>query len=1053
MNQNVSSRIIRLTGRIIFLCLFSGSAVLSAQNYFFDQYSVSEGLAQSTVYTVIQDKDDYYWLGTQAGVSRFDGIGFTNFTAEDGLAENGVRAIFQDSHGQIWFGHDGGGISRFDGTTFSVYEDARMFLKSDITSFVEDLEGRLWITSSASGAVLLSNIDQPFSKIRYESFLGNRLSDRVFAAYLANDGDLYFVADPVVKKLDAKTGKIENLLLKGMPRYFATTTILKDTKGCVWFGTHHGGLYKYEPDKDTTLMIDLMKEGLSSNWVSTLYEDHRGEIWVGTWGGGIMKISSTGSIQIFNDRNGLPGLKIWRFMEDHEGNILIGTHEHGLCVYKGDYFISYNEKDGLNNPQTWAVMQASDGRLWMGTNEGVFILDKNNRNNPFSGYNYLKTDRVRFLEEDRDGTVWIGTENQGVFAGTRDGKNVFEPYLNRNIYGLQVTAMELDRENNLWVGTLDGLVYYEIDNRKGSRLTQLDGLAGNQISALFADSRGRIWVGADGKGITLINGSEFSSIPLDVSITPTAFAEDLNGRIWIGTEGRGILVYDPGKGEVVNNLTIVDGLLANLINLVICDRQNDIYIGTNKGLNKYIQADSKMTAYTYKTGFTGIETKPNASCVDRDGHIWFGTVKGVTCYSPEKEIRVPRQPLTHITGFMVNYESYAMEPPVVLSHHENSLIFDYRCMTLNPESVEYQVKLEGIDTDWRPSGSQTQINFPALPAGKYHFLVKARNRDGIWNDPPISFAFQIKPPFYKTWWFILICVVTGTLVILAYIKTREKALVRENRILEDKVKERTAEVVAQKEELAQKNKDITDSIRYAKRIQFAILPPEMPFRDTFILFKPKDIVSGDFYWLTEMNNKEFFAAVDCTGHGVPGAFMSIIGHNSLTKIVREYGITEPGQILSRLNSELANTLHQHTEGGEVYDGMDLALVAYDPQTRVLEFAGAFNPLYLVRKGELTEIRADRIAIGRSSVDSNSEFTTHRVEILKGDSVYLFSDGYADQFGGEMMKKFKYTNLKTLITAISGEAMEKQRKILNDTLEQWQGNLEQVDDILIIGRRF
>ena len=156
-----------------------------------------------------------------------------------------------------------------------------------------------------------------------------------------------------------------------------------------------------------------------------------------------------------------------------------------------------------------------------------------------------------------------------------------------------------------------------------------------------------------------------------------------------------------------------------------------------------------------------------------------------------------------------------------------------------------------------------------------------------------------------------------------------------------------------------------------------------PFPETFILFKPKDIVSGDFYWFTEVGDKEFFSAVDCTGHGVPGAFMSIIGHNSLTKIVREYGILEPGKILTQLNKEVLATLHQRTDSGDVYDGMDLALVSYDRKEGYLEYSGAFNPLYLIRDGEILETKADKVSIGRSSLNTEVEFTNHRIEIKKG----------------------------------------------------------------------
>ena len=401
----------------------------------------------------------------------------------------------------------------------------------------------------------------------------------------------------------------------------------------------------------------------------------------------------------------------------------------------------------------------------------------------------------------------------------------------------------------------------------------------------------------------------------------------------------------------------------------------------------------------------------------------------------------------------VNYESYPIDGDITLSHKQNSVILYYKCITLNPDGVQYQIMMEGVDKGWRPPDDLTRVNYPALRHGHYTFLVKAKNSEGIWNSEPVSMRLIIKPPFYLTTWFILSAILALGLLIFAYVKMRERVLVRENRRLEDKVMDRTAVVVAQKEELAQRNKDITDSIRYAKRIQFAILPPELPFDDTFILFKPKDIVSGDFYWLTEYEGKEFLSAVDCTGHGVPGAFMSIIGHNSLTKIVREYGITEPGKILTQLNKEVAETLHQRSDMGDVYDGMDLALISYDPKEKSMEYAGAFNPLYLIRNGELIETKADKGSIGRSITNKERTFTNHKLTIEKGDTIYLFSDGYADQFGGDMMKKFKYKNLKELILGFQNEDMDRQKIILNETIETWRGDIDQVDDILIIGRRF
>ncbi|MCK4746082.1 MAG: SpoIIE family protein phosphatase, partial [Bacteroidales bacterium] len=922
-----------------------------------------------------------------------------------------------------------------------------------ITSIFTDTAGHLWFATQGAGVIKILNPGDPLDKLELIQISGRELSDIVFGHHIDRNGRIYFITDINVKYYNADSARFDNLQLNGVPRYYATTCLLVDNRGSTWFGMQHGGLYRYDPEKDDAEMYDLVKAGLESNWVSTLFEDNQGNIWAGTWEGGIARISPDNKVDLFSNRNGLAGMKIWSIIQDREDNILIGTNENGLCVYKGDHFISYFEDDGLINSQVWAVLQAQNGDYWFGTNEGITILERTESGDRLSELNKLKGDRIRFLKEDKNQTIWIGTMNLGVSSYDQRGRLDFNSRINNYNSRMQVTAMEIDGENNLWVGTLDGLINYQIDKKKALRFTQLDGLKSSNISAVFADSKDRLWVGAIGQGITLISGDRFVQMDLGFEFTPTCFTEDQDGRIWIGTEGRGLIQYDNILGKIIKTYSVADGLLADLINQLSCDRFNNIYVGTNKGLNLYLRNEDRIYSYTSRSGFVGIETKSNGSFVDRDGNVWFGTVQGVTRFHPSDKIQIVKEPLTHITGMQVNHKPIQLSDDLSLPYNQNSIIFEYRCITLNPDAVQYQIMLEGVDLEWRLPDTHTSATYPALQHGKYTFLVRAKSSSGVWNKEPVSFHFEIRPPFYLTWYFILSSVFALGLTVFFYIMIRERALKRENAILEEKVKDRTAIVVAQKEELAQKNKDITDSIRYAKRIQFAILPEKSPFRDTFILFKPKDIVSGDFYWFTKVGDKEFLSAVDCTGHGVPGAFMSIIGHNSLSKIVREYGIQEPGKILTQLNKEVIETLHQRTDSGDVYDGMDLALVAYDRKEKYLEFAGAFNPLYLIRNGEILETKADKVSIGRSSFRTKAEFTNHRIEVQSGDTIYMFSDGYADQFGGEMMKKFKYKNLKELILKIQPEAMDKQRTILDQTIEQWKGEVEQLDDILVIGRRF
>jgi serine phosphatase RsbU (regulator of sigma subunit) len=295
----------------------------------------------------------------------------------------------------------------------------------------------------------------------------------------------------------------------------------------------------------------------------------------------------------------------------------------------------------------------------------------------------------------------------------------------------------------------------------------------------------------------------------------------------------------------------------------------------------------------------------------------------------------------------------------------------------------------------------------------------------------------------------------------ALLKMRDD-LAENERILEQKVIERTEEVVRQKEEIEKQRqkleelyKDVTDSIRYAKRLQESILPPDFMVRnmlpDSFVLYKPKDIVSGDFYWFHKRQSKILFAAVDCTGHGVPGAFMSLVGSNAINQATKEHGLIQPSLILDDINKISSEALNKGVEKNSVRDGMDIAFCSFDTESKELEFAGANNPLYLVRAGELTQIKPDTFAIGGFE-PGTKKYTNHKLKLQKNDCLYIFSDGYADQFGGIKGKKFMYRQFRNLILSIVNKPMDEQKKYLDEAIEKWRGRYEQVDDMLIIGVR-
>jgi serine phosphatase RsbU (regulator of sigma subunit) len=302
-----------------------------------------------------------------------------------------------------------------------------------------------------------------------------------------------------------------------------------------------------------------------------------------------------------------------------------------------------------------------------------------------------------------------------------------------------------------------------------------------------------------------------------------------------------------------------------------------------------------------------------------------------------------------------------------------------------------------------------------------------------------------------TYHFILYGSIIVSIIIL-FILSQTRILVRTRKLLKEK-EQAYALIELQKVELEVRDKNITDSLIYAQRIQEALLPSESYFRnhfaDSFILFKPKNIVSGDFYWIGEKGDKIFIVAADCTGHGVPGALMSMIGLEIIEKTINEDNIEIPSKILAVMNKGLEKTFSREKNIGTIIrDGMDIGLCVIDRTRKKVQFAGAFFPLYLIRNGSLVEILADKIIIGMNP-DGNP-YTDHELDLVEDDMFYIFSDGYVDQFGGAENKKFMYRRFRYLLLTIHNFPVNDQKSILEENMRTWMGSNEQVDDIMVIG---
>jgi serine phosphatase RsbU (regulator of sigma subunit) len=313
----------------------------------------------------------------------------------------------------------------------------------------------------------------------------------------------------------------------------------------------------------------------------------------------------------------------------------------------------------------------------------------------------------------------------------------------------------------------------------------------------------------------------------------------------------------------------------------------------------------------------------------------------------------------------------------------------------------------------------------------------------------------VKLPFWKTWWFISLSIVLAVAIVVFIIKYRERKAKQFQEILQRKLDERTREVVMQKEEIEIKNKDITDSINYAQRIQASILPPISKLHDafsgSFVFYRPRDIVSGDFYWYDQMENNKFvIVCADSTGHGVPGAFMSMIGTTLIKDLTVRKEVDSPSSLLATLDMEIMTALNQNIEAERSNDGMDIIVSEVDMKTNKLRVSSAMRPMIIYRDGEQIYVRGSRSSVGGEYEKDQKVFETNEFQLSKGDKIYMFSDGYPDQFGGPLGKKFKMVRLKNMLRDIHEKPMEEQYNYIKNNFEIWKEDTEQVDDVLFMG---
>jgi serine phosphatase RsbU (regulator of sigma subunit) len=694
----------------------------------------------------------------------------------------------------------------------------------------------------------------------------------------------------------------------------------------------------------------------------------------------------------------------------------------------------------------------------------------------------------------------------------------------------------------LWIGTSKGgLNRLDLQTKKiktyKNDINSRYSLSDNTVETVIVDRLGMVWCGTTGGGLnkfdpktekfTVYKNQIENANSLSNNIVKCIY-EDKDGNLWIGTNG-GLNFFNP-KTEVFVRYTTKDGLPNNTIHAIQQDDSQNLWLSTNKGITKFNPAKNIAIYFDELDNLQGDIFTTESSYKNTAGEMFFGGINGFNSFFPESIDQNDYIPLVEITDILVQNLSiradsshfypklraiFSNVEALVTDADKNNITFEFVGLSFRHASKNlYKCKLEGFDKDWILLGNNLSYTYNNLPTGTYTFRVKASNNDGVWAKKAATIRLKIKPPFWETWWFRVLAV--SFFIGIAYYMyvLRIRQIDAQKRRLEETIEQRTAEirlinnelqhkqaeVYAQKQDLerqkdglieanqiiTEKTENIINSLRYAERIQQIILPAaqvlEEMLPEHFIIFKPKDIVSGDFYWCRQIDNKIFFSINDCTGHGVPGAFMSMIGTTLLNEITGQKNIYSPALILAELHIGVRMALKQENNVND--DGIDVCLCLLENienEGRKLTFAGAKRPLLVVSTTKylqkyqaieqknkaqaeffeaelceisgkcLYEVKGDKKSIGGRQKENKRTFTNHVIPVTDDDMVYLTSDGFGDQQNEENVK-FGTLQLKQTLLDVSRLHASIQKVQLEKALDAHQKKASQRDDISLMGVR-
>jgi serine phosphatase RsbU (regulator of sigma subunit) len=1054
-------------------------------------FSPKEYNAHAQNFGVVQDARGVLYFANVSGILQFDGANWTKYpTTLNGLS----LSIGIDNNGTVY----AGGIGEFGKLAIdSVGQYQFESLSADLPDSLQDFNN-VWNVDVLGDKVYFNTMKYIF--VLQNGQLSHVSAKNTILRSFTVNGEIWY------QDKDVGLFRLDGLDPDFLPRseFFAEMSVsgiipYKDHQFLV--ATRDSGLYFYSPHLADTSVIIPFDNALNAElkqakpYGTTRLETN--QIAINTLQDGVFILSEDLELNVHLSRaEGLQNETVIGLFEDRNGHLWLGT-DNGISFVALNNALSYAQEGDRYNGAMQAIT-THQGDLYLSTIQGVYRfadVAAPTTNAGFERVQGIPGQCFDFLSIDGD--LLVASPNIYTVNGLSSEPLLeFQSRVFCEVKQDPITPTVL-------VGGADGLVLIQKENGRWNEWFRIEDLPDEvqditQEYKVFNAGQDSLyfWISTWSKGTLLLSfdksleGYNLRSMADSAQAMPhgqvTHF--QLNNTTYFATAG-GTHVYDADSNKFVRDyLFFPDG--NEFIFKVQEDEKGEIWASNGSQIYHFIEQNGRYNIDTVP--FMSVDIGAiTALYKDLDGNLWVGGDNALINYrqelaknnSFEEYNCLIRRVIQGADSLMFGGEFSENGLPVstqtalgrpMLVYGQNSLSFEFSTTYYeHRDKIKFAHQLVGYEEDFSAWTSESKAVYTNLPEGDYTFRVKATNVYTVESNVA-EYSFTVLPPWYRTWWAYALYVFAAATVFLIGIKINARRLTREKANLEEQVLQRTLEldeknqalqeineeILLQKALVEEKNRDITDSILYAEKMQQAILTGDDYLKsilpEHFLFYQPKSILSGDFYWAYGLKNEAgetdrvIYATVDCTGHGVPGALMSMIGSALLNEIVIEMRQTEVDKVLNELRSQIIKAFSQTGAVGESQDGMDMAICMWDKTRNVMEFAGAKNQLYHVRNGTLTEYKGDSQPIGY--YPELRPFKKQIIDLEEGDTVYTFSDGFVDQFGGQNEKKFLSANFRKLLISVADLGVKEQKVKIVEAFNAWKGDIEQVDDVCVIGVR-